>query len=207
MTASRRCSTQLTRRGLELAQGRQPAPAISAKREWRTIEQRNAGRLGHDLHALAWAIELHRTVGDDRHRPLAHPPLRHRPLSRPPGRVGPRPTPDHPQRDPRPRGTGDHRRRAEDVQRGQAGRVARAANRNAEADLRPTLRAGPYRQALHTTVRSSSRMTPSSAAGVWPIPATEPRAPGPSWFSYAQTPMRRWPARGRQTPRSPAGSE
>ena len=53
----------LTRRGLEVAQGRQPAPAISPKREWRAIEQRNAGRLGHDLHALAWAIELHRTVG------------------------------------------------------------------------------------------------------------------------------------------------
>ena len=53
----------LTRRGLEVAQGRKPAPAISAKREWRAIEQRNAGRLGHDLHALAWAIELHRTVG------------------------------------------------------------------------------------------------------------------------------------------------
>jgi Domain of unknown function (DUF5710)/Replication-relaxation len=53
----------LTRRGLEVAQGRKPAPAISPKREWRAIEQRNAGRLGHDLHALAWAIELHRTVG------------------------------------------------------------------------------------------------------------------------------------------------
>jgi hypothetical protein len=53
----------LTRRGLEVAQGRQPAPAISPKREWRAIEQRNAGRLGHDLHALAWAIELHLTVG------------------------------------------------------------------------------------------------------------------------------------------------
>jgi hypothetical protein len=53
----------LTRRGLEVAQGRTPAPAISPKREWRAIEQRNAGRLGHDLHALAWAIALHRTVG------------------------------------------------------------------------------------------------------------------------------------------------
>jgi hypothetical protein len=53
----------LTRRGLEVAQGRTPAPAISPKREWRAIEQRNAGRLGHDLHALAWAIALHHTVG------------------------------------------------------------------------------------------------------------------------------------------------
>ena len=53
----------ITRRGLEVAQNRKPAPAISAKREWRALEQRNAGRLGHDLHALAWAIALHRTVG------------------------------------------------------------------------------------------------------------------------------------------------
>ena len=53
----------LTRRGLEVAQTREPAPAISPKREWRAIEQSNAGRLGHDLHALAWAIELHHTVG------------------------------------------------------------------------------------------------------------------------------------------------
>jgi hypothetical protein len=53
----------LTRRGLEVAQAREPALAISPKREWRAVEQRNAGRLGHDLQALAWAIELHRTVG------------------------------------------------------------------------------------------------------------------------------------------------
>jgi hypothetical protein len=52
----------LTRRGLEVAQRREP-PAISRKREWRAIEQHNAGRLAHDLHALAWAIELHRTAG------------------------------------------------------------------------------------------------------------------------------------------------
>ena len=52
----------LTRRGLEVAQTREP-PAISRKREWRAIEQHNAGRLGHDLHALAWAIELHHLAG------------------------------------------------------------------------------------------------------------------------------------------------
>jgi len=52
----------LTRRGLEVAQTREP-PAISRKREWRAIEQSNAGRLAHDLHALAWAIELHRIAG------------------------------------------------------------------------------------------------------------------------------------------------
>ena len=54
----------LTRRGLEVAQQCQPAPAISPKREWKPIEQPHAGRIAHDLHALGWAIEFHRTVGD-----------------------------------------------------------------------------------------------------------------------------------------------
>ena len=54
----------LTRRGLQVAQERTPAPAISARREWRPIEQHNAGRLAHDLHALSWGIELHHRVGD-----------------------------------------------------------------------------------------------------------------------------------------------
>ena len=54
----------LTRRGLQVAQGRTPAPAISPKRDWRPIEQPRASRLAHDLHALGWAIEFHRTVGD-----------------------------------------------------------------------------------------------------------------------------------------------
>ena len=54
----------LTRRGLQIAQQREPAPAISPKREWKPIEQPHAGRLAHDLHTLAWAIEFHRTVGD-----------------------------------------------------------------------------------------------------------------------------------------------
>ena len=54
----------LTRRGLEVAQQRQPAPAISPKREWRPIEQPHAALLAHDLHALGWAIEFHRAVGE-----------------------------------------------------------------------------------------------------------------------------------------------
>jgi hypothetical protein len=53
----------LTRRGMEVAQTREP-PAISRRREWRAIEQGRALRLAHDLHALAWGIELHRLVGD-----------------------------------------------------------------------------------------------------------------------------------------------
>jgi hypothetical protein len=53
----------LTRRGLEIAQTREP-PAISQRREWRPIEPGRALRLAHDLHALAWAIELHRLLGN-----------------------------------------------------------------------------------------------------------------------------------------------
>jgi Domain of unknown function (DUF5710)/Replication-relaxation len=53
----------LTRRGLEVAQTREP-PAISRKREWRPIDAGRGLRLAHDLHALAWAIELHRLIGD-----------------------------------------------------------------------------------------------------------------------------------------------
>jgi hypothetical protein len=37
--------------------------SISHKREWRPVEQGRALRLAHDLHALAWGIELHRLVG------------------------------------------------------------------------------------------------------------------------------------------------
>jgi hypothetical protein len=54
----------LTWRGLQAAKERKPAPAISPKREWRAIEQPRAGRLAHDLHALGWAIEFHRAVGE-----------------------------------------------------------------------------------------------------------------------------------------------
>jgi hypothetical protein len=54
----------LTRRGLQVAQQREPAPAISPKREWHAIQQPNAARLAHDLHALAWATAFHRAVGD-----------------------------------------------------------------------------------------------------------------------------------------------
>jgi Replication-relaxation/Type IV secretion-system coupling protein DNA-binding domain len=54
----------LTRRGLQVAQEREPAPAISPKREWKPIEQPHAARLAHDLHALGWAIEFHRAAGD-----------------------------------------------------------------------------------------------------------------------------------------------
>ena len=35
----------ITRRGLQVAQARKPAPAISPKREWRPIEQRHAARV------------------------------------------------------------------------------------------------------------------------------------------------------------------
>jgi hypothetical protein len=53
----------ITRRGVQVAQARSPAPAISSKREWRAIEARQAARVPHDLHALSWAIAFHCTVG------------------------------------------------------------------------------------------------------------------------------------------------
>ncbi len=53
----------LTRRGLQVAQQRQP-PAISTRREWRPIEGGRALRLAHDLHALSWGVQLHHLVGD-----------------------------------------------------------------------------------------------------------------------------------------------
>ncbi|RKQ90828.1 type IV secretion system coupling TraD/TrwB family protein [Solirubrobacter pauli] len=53
----------LTRFGMEAAQKRLP-PAIHPQREWRQGEQRRAASVPHDLHALSWAIELHRVVGD-----------------------------------------------------------------------------------------------------------------------------------------------
>ncbi len=53
----------LTRRGIEVAQTREP-PAISPKRDWRPLEPGRGLRLAHDLHALGWCIELHHLVGD-----------------------------------------------------------------------------------------------------------------------------------------------
>ena len=53
----------ITRHGLETAQQRKP-PAVHPQREWRALEQRRAGTLPHNLHALSWAIELHRLAGD-----------------------------------------------------------------------------------------------------------------------------------------------
>jgi hypothetical protein len=53
----------ITKRGLETAQRREPAPAISARREWREIDQSRAARFAHDLHAAGWAIAFHHAVG------------------------------------------------------------------------------------------------------------------------------------------------
>jgi hypothetical protein len=120
---------------LHVAQTREPAPAISPKREWRAIEQGRALRLGHDLHALGWRIELHRLLGDvatDHWRT----PLRDRPLPRTPARLLPRPPPDHPQRAARPRRPSDHRPPAKDLPRSQAGLPKIAALlKNTEDDV------------------------------------------------------------------------
>ena len=53
----------ITRHGLTTAQARTP-PAVHPQREWRAGEQRRPGTLPHDLHALSWAIEFHRIVGE-----------------------------------------------------------------------------------------------------------------------------------------------
>lgn len=53
----------LTGAGLQAAQQRRP-PAISPKRELHQPGAGNGERLAHDLHALAWTVALHRTVGD-----------------------------------------------------------------------------------------------------------------------------------------------
>ncbi len=53
----------LTRYGLEVAQARQP-PAVPPTREFRQLEVEKDARIRHDLHMLAWVIELHRLPPD-----------------------------------------------------------------------------------------------------------------------------------------------
>ena len=138
----------LTRRGLQVAQDRQPAPAISRRREWREIEQPRAGRLVARPARARLGDRVppaRRRLGD---RSLAHPALRHRPLSRPASRLRAAPASDHAQRDQGPRRPGDHRRRAQDVHRSQARPLARAPRRAAQADVRPAGRDRPHRTPL-----------------------------------------------------------
>ena len=138
----------LTRRGLQVAQGRTPAPAISPKREWRPIEQPRAGRLAHDLHALGWAIEFHRTVGElatDRWRTPRYATGRY-PV--PQVGSGQRRHPITITRHQGPGWPGDHRPRAQDVHRDQARPLARAPLRAAQAHVRPARRDRPHRAAL-----------------------------------------------------------
>ena len=132
----------ITRRGLQVAQERQPAPAISPKREWREIDQSRAEplRARPPRRQLGDRVPPHRRRARD--RPLAHAALRHRPLPRPPGRRRPEAPPDPRQRDPRPRRAGDHRPRAQDLQRGQTRPLTRAAGRDAEAHVRSPRGAG-----------------------------------------------------------------
>ena len=189
----------LTRRGLQVAQERTPAPAISPKREWRPIEQPRAGRLAHDLHALGWAIEFHRTVGElatDRWRTPRYATGRY-PV--PQVGSGQRRHPITLARDQGPRWPGDHRPRAEDVHRDQARPLARAPHPSSSSSpstcsSRSTSPRGPP-----TTATSSSPTTRSSAAGRSPTHATAPRAPAPPSCSSAPTTTPRSPARARPT--------
>ena len=189
----------LTRRGLQVAQERKPAPAISPKREWRAIEQPRAGapRARPARARLGDRVPPRRRRA--RNRPLAHPALRHRPLPRPSSRLRSAPAPDHAQRDQGPRRAGDHRRRAQDVHRDQARPLARAPRRTAEAHVRPARRDRPHRPPRPTTATSSSPTTRSSAAGASPTRATAPRAPDPRSCSCAPTATPRSPVPARPT--------
>ena len=133
----------LTRRGLEVAQTREP-PAISQKREWRPIEQGRALRLAHDLHALAWAIELHRLLGDiatdhwrtPRYATGRYPvPQAGSGRDRHPITLNEIPVPD---------GQAIIDVELKSLQRGQARPLPRAPHRHAEAHLRPARRARPH---------------------------------------------------------------
>lgn len=53
----------LTRAGFQAGQHHQPA-AIHPQRQWREPEAQAGARLAHDLHALEWALALHRVVGE-----------------------------------------------------------------------------------------------------------------------------------------------
>ena len=135
----------ITRHGLETAKQRKP-PAIHPQREWRPLEQRRAGTLPHNLHALSWAIELHRLVGD-----LATDYWR-----TPRYATGRYPVPQvgnghkrHPITMARARGPRRPRRpRPPAVPRDQARHLARAADPEPQAHLRPARRARPHRPAL-----------------------------------------------------------
>ena len=70
-------------------------PAIHPSREWRALEQRRAGTLPHDLHALELGDRAAPHRRRARHRLLAHAALRHRPLPGAPGRQRPQAPPDH----------------------------------------------------------------------------------------------------------------
>ena len=127
-------------------------------------------------------------LGDARHRPLAHPALRHRPLPRPPGRLGPRRHPITLNEIPVPDGQAIIDVELEDLHRGQARPLARAADRHDQADASTCSSSSTSPPARRTTATSSSPTTRSCAAGASPTRATRPRARGPPSCSCAPTP-------------------
>ena len=137
----------LTRRGLEVAQTREP-PAISRKREWRAIEQsqRRAPRTRPARARVGDRAPPDRRQA--RHRPLAHCPIRNRPLPRPANRQRPRPPRHHPQRNPARRQAGDHRPAAEELHRAAPRPLARARSPDAKSHLRPARRTRPHQPPL-----------------------------------------------------------
>ncbi len=181
MTASPRCCTRSPDAGWRShkvgSRRRRSPPGASAG-----DRAANAGRLGHDLHALAWAIELHHAVGaiaTDHWRTPRYATGRY-----PVPQVG--------------SGRGRHPITLNEIPVPDGQAIIDVELKNfseVKPDVSLELRIDTikltfecssnwtHRKALPTTGRSSSLTTPSCAAGVWRIPGTEPRAPGPSWCS------------------------
>ena len=196
-TAACRWLYTLTRHGLEVAQQRKP-PAIHPQREWRALEQRRAGTLPHNLHAL---------VLGDRAAPRSSARLATDYWRTPRYATGRYPVPQI--------GNGHKRHpitmRELDVpdghavldlpavSRDQARRLTRAADPRAQAHLRPARRTRPHRPPLLQPARSSSPTTPSSPAGRSPTRATGRSAPARSSCSSAPTRAPRSPTPSRPT--------
>jgi hypothetical protein len=187
----------LTRRGLQVAQTRQP-PAISQRREWRPIEPGRALRLAHDLHALAWAIELHQLLGDTATDHWRTPRYATGRYPVPQAGTG---------RDRHPITTNEIPIPDKQAIIDLGLKVFTEVKPDLSLELRidtPKLTFDLLVELDLTadppiTATSSSPTTRSCAAGASPTPATTPKAPAPPSCSSAPTPAPRWPARAKPT--------
>jgi hypothetical protein len=195
----------LTKHGLEVAEKRHPAPAISPRREWRPLEGYRAARLAHDLHAIAWAIALHRTVGPlatdnwrtPRYATGRYPvPQLGSGQRRHPITLNEIPVPDgwpssRSLRTPSPRSSPTSHSSFE---------LTRCNSRSMCSSNSTSPPAPP------TTATSSSPTTPSSPAGPLPTPAIAPSRPARSSSSSAAHRTRCSPAPAKPTRSSRAAS-